>query len=574
MTKRAPALCAALAAVALLALPAAAGAQADRRPNIVFIMTDDQTRESARVMRYVQHWIGGRGTSFERAFATYPLCCPSRATALTGQYAHNHGVIHNAGPYGGYQRLNHRNALPVWLQSSGYRTIQLGRYLNGYGVQNDPAEIPPGWDEWNTTIDPTTFHYRNWLMNENGRIVGYPDERGEHQNDFFGRRAAELIEAAAPAPQPFFLQLTFPAPHSGKPRDPDDPDRSTPSPAPRHHDAFAGEPLPRPPSFNEADVSDKPAIVYDRDPLTAEQIAGITENYQQELESLLSVDEVVGRAIAALARSGELANTLIVFTSDNGFMHGEHRWPSEKVLPYEPSIRVPLLMRGPGVPAGRRERRMVANVDLVPTILDAANARPGRVLDGRSLLQLVSNPGVEWGREILLENGYGANRVPGYRAIRNERFLYVSHMSGERELYDLDRDPYELRNLDGELRYEGLQAALDTRLRTLRRCRGPRCRERPALGLALTARTRRGHRRVRCMRGRALRMQLVGRDRRYVRRADVFVGAARVTAVRRRPFRTVIRRGRLRSRGATRLRVRVTTADGRLVTLDRRLVTC
>ena len=575
MSKRAPVLCAATAAVALLALPAAVGAQTAPRPNIVFIMTDDQTRESVRVMRSVERGIAAPGTTFERSFATFPLCCPSRATALTGQYSHNHGVIHNAGPYGGYQRLNHANALPVWLQSAGYRTIQLGRYLNGYGVQNNPTQIPPGWTEWHATVDPTTFHYTNWLMNENGTIVGYAADRtGEHQTDFFGRRAVELIAEAAPSPQPFFLHLTFPAPHSGYPRDSDDPDRSTPYPARRHRDAFANEPLPRTPNFNEADVSDKPAIVYDREPLTPEEIAGITENYQQELESLLSVDEAIGRVIRALERSGELANTLIVFTSDNGFMHGEHRWPSEKVLPYEPSIRVPLVMRGPGIPAGRRERRMVANVDLVPTLLDAANARPGRVMDGRSLFQLVSDPGAEWGREILLENGFGANRVPAYRAIRNERFLYVSHTSGERELYDLSRDPFQLQNLDGDLRYEDVQLALAARLRTLRRCRGSRCRARPALGVALTARTRRGHRRVRCMPGRAVRMNLVGRDQRKVQRAEVFVGAARVAAVRRRPFRTIIRRGRLRSRGANRLRVRVTTRDGRVVTLDRRLVTC
>ena len=573
MTKRVPALCAALAAVATLALPAAAGAQPDSRPNIVFIMTDDQTRESLRVMRTVQGAIGGQGTTFERAFATFPLCCPSRATALTGQYPHNHGVIHNAGPNGGYQRLNHANALPVWLRNAGYRTIQLGRYLNGYGVQRAPTDVPAGWSDWHSTVDPTTFHYRNWLMNDNGSVRGYPDRPGEHQTDFFARRAVELIEAAAPAAQPFFLHLTFPAPHSGHPREPDDPDRSTPHPALRHRNAFANEPLPRPPNFNEADVSDKPAVTYDRDPLSPEQIAGITENYQQELESLLSVDEAVAHVIAALERSGELGNTLIVFTSDNGFMHGEHRWPGEKVVAYEPSIRVPLVMRGPGIPAGRRERRMVANVDLVPTLLDAANARAGRVMDGRSLFQLVSDPGAEWGREILLENGYGANRVPGYRAIRNERFLYVAHRTGDRELYDLERDPYQLQNLDGDLRYEDLQLAFGKRLRTLQRCRGSRCRARPALGLALTARTRRGQRRVRCMSGRSVRMHLVGRDQPYVRRADVFVGAARVTAVRRRPFRTIIRRGRLRSR-TNRLRVRVTTRDGRRVTLDRRLATC
>ena len=251
----------ALAAAALA--PAHAAGQAVARPNIVFVMTDDQTADSLRVMSKVRSGLLNQGTQFTRAVASYPLCCPSRATYLTGQYAHNHGVIHNAGAFGGYTRLDHTNALPVWLQQVGYRTIHVGRYLNGYGTQNpDPTEIPPGWNDWYSTLDPSTFDFKEWLMNENGRILRKPgsDHPGEYQTDYLGRRAGDMIRRAAPSSQPFFLSLTFPAPHSSDPIDSDDPPTlRTPSPAPRHRDAFAASPLPQPPSFNEARIGDKPA---------------------------------------------------------------------------------------------------------------------------------------------------------------------------------------------------------------------------------------------------------------------------------------------------------------------------
>ena len=170
------------------------------------------------------------------------------------------------------------------------------------------------------------------------------------------------------------------------------------------------------------------------------------ENWRQEIEALMGVDEGVAQIVEALRRTGELENTLIVYMSDNGFMHGEHRALAEKVLPYEESIRIPLVMRGPGVPPRRVDRRLVGNVDVPATILDAADAAPGRVLDGRSLLELLADPGAEWGRDILIENGKGANGIPTYRGIRTYRYLYIEHRTtGEYELYDLVEDPFQLR---------------------------------------------------------------------------------------------------------------------------------
>ena len=252
-----------------------------------------------------------------------------------------------------------------------------------------------------------------------------------------------MIKRAAPSSQPFFLSLTFPAPHSGDPVDPDDPPSlRTPSPAPRHRDAFAATPLPRPPSFNERRVRDKPQITAERRRITPTDFDAIQENYQQELESLLSVDDAVGNVLGALADAGELENTLIVYTSDNGFFHGEHRIRSEKVLPYWPAANVPLVMRGPGVLRGRTLKQLVANLDLAPTILEAAHAVPGRVQDGRSLFELMRDPTLQVGREIVHENGAGVNSVPQYRAIRNDRFLYVRHdTTGETSCTTCARTP-------------------------------------------------------------------------------------------------------------------------------------
>ena len=317
----------------LLALAAPAAAQ--ERPNVVVMMTDDQTLASLSSMPETNRLLGDEGTTFEQAIASFPLCCPARATALTGQYAHNHGVLHNAPPFGGFQALDHANTLPVWLQAAGYRTMHVGRYLNGYEYADG---VPPGYSDWHGSPHSGAFNYANWRVNENGTLRSYPsaDHPGEYQTDFTARRAGELIDRAAPGERPFFLQMWFVAPHRAGPRDPDDPSGlGTPSPAPRHRDSFAGVPLPRPPNFNEANMYDKPQVVADRPRLSPQKIAAVEENWRQEMETLRAVDEAVAHVVGTLERTGELDNTLILFTSDNGFMHGEHRALAEKVLLYE-----------------------------------------------------------------------------------------------------------------------------------------------------------------------------------------------------------------------------------------------
>ena len=516
----------ALVAIAVV-LGACGGSSEPRqqsRPNVLVLLTDDQTLESMRVMSGVRSELGGAGTTFERSFVSNPLCCPSRATLYTGQYTHNHGVIGNRPPEGGYGRLDKSEWLPVWLQRAGYRTVHIGKFMNRYGQDSPPTEIPPGWNEWYTSVDPSTYRFTGYELNENGVVTSYPT----YSTDEYSRRAADVVRRLAPGAQPFFLSVAYLAPHSGAPGEPDDPAGiPTPMPAPRHRDLFAAEPLPVTPAFNEADVSDKPTFVRLRPPLSADQVAGVTENYRQGLESLLAVDEGIVRVVDALRAAGELENTLIVFTSDNGYFYGEHRVPYGKVMVYEPSIRVPLILRGPGVPAGQRRRQLVTNADLAPTILEAAGAQPaGRVPDGRSLFPLLRDRGLEWGRELLVEGAPGILAV-AYAAVRNDRFVYAEHDNGERELYDLRRDPDQLDNLVGEPGLAGVEARLAERLAALQTCAGRACWRGPRLRLALRA----------C--------------RATVRGAP-------------------LERVRLRRRGA-RIRARAVTRDGRVVTLDRRL---
>jgi N-acetylglucosamine-6-sulfatase len=564
--------------LALLCLPVFAflltAGPALARPNVVVLMTDDQTLASLSSMPQTNALLAAQGTVFEQTTSTFPLCCPSRATALTGQYSHNHQIVHNVGDFGGHRKLSHANTLPVWLQGAGYRTMFLGRYLNGYEYSDG---VPPGWDEWHGAPHSSAFNYQRWRVNENGSLVEYPVKQhpDEYLTDYHGRRASELIESAAPAEQPFYLQVWFVAPHTARPRDPDDPRGiATPSPAPRHRDAFAATPMPLPPSFNEAAVLDKPQVVSDSPLFDSATIAGIEENWRQEQESLMAVDEAVARIVGTLERTGELANTLIVYTSDNGYMHGEHRAKAGKVWPYEPSSRVPLIMRGPGVPAGLRDPRPVANIDVAPTIVDAADAQAQRVLDGRSLFGLMADPGVWWGRDILLENGRGANSVPPYRAIRTGRFVYVQHLStGEYELYDLERDPYQLDNLDGVPRYAAVQRDLARRLRLLRHCAGRGCQKAPGLRLGVRS-AGRPVEAGRCARGTDLRLRLAGRDRERVTSAVAFVRGRRVARVAGGPISQSIRRPRIRAGRRYLLRVKAELRDGRIYTLDRRLRAC
>src|SRR5215208_4731301 len=554
-----------LLAGALVLLPGAAAQAAHDatapRPNIVVVWSDDQTLEEMRFLPKTQALIGREGVTFTNYFDSFSLCCPTRATFLTGQYAHSNGVEGNALPSGGYYKLDSTKTLPVWLQRAGYRTALVGKYLNQYGTRN-PAEVPPGWTDWHGSVDPTTYRYSNFTLNENGRLTTYcaTGTAECYSTDVYTQKAVEIIRASAPSAQPFFLWVTPLAPHSGQPRDPDDPPNlASPSPAPRYANRYANEPLPMPPSFNEADVSDKPRGIRNRALLGPARINAIRENYQQRAESLLAVDDMVEQIVGALRASGELGNTLLMFSSDNGFFHGEHRVPNGKVLLYEPSIHLPLLIRGPGVPRGQRRTQLAVSADWAPTILAAAHATAtGRVLDGASLWPLILDPGKELGRDIVLENGPGARN---FKALRTLHYKYAEYANGDRELYDLIRDPSELTNVVADPRNAALQAILATRLARVRDCHGAACRERPDARLVVhTPRSGRCYRSPVSLEVRGVGVERVvfqtnGRSRLADMRAP-FVATLRVASSR------------------NRVRVRVSSVGDRLVTVDRTLTIC
>ena len=463
------------------------------RPNVVVLMTDDQTVSDLEVMHHTRRLLGRHGISFADSYVSYPVCCPSRATYLSGQYAHNHHVMGLYPPSGGYARFDRGNSLPVWLEHAGYATAHIGKYLNGYGSEL-PADVPPGWTEWYGAVDKSTYEMWGYTLNENGELHTYGSPFVQdprlYQTDVFRRRAVSFIRRRAPARRPFFLSVAFVAPHHEVPFV-----RARTGhlvrPAPRDAGALDYDPLPASPAFAEASIADKPAFLRRHGPLDAQEIAMIAARRRDRQESLLAVDDAVKAIVAALRRSGELNNTYILFTSDNGYMQGEHDVPSGKMLPYEPSTAVPLLLRGPGIPAHTVSHELVANIDLAPTILDAANARPGKPVDGRSLLPFAREPRKRSRRPLLHETGGrryilardedlgGAadlRRVMSYRAVRTRRWLWVEYHDGARELYDRRADPDELHSLHADPSYRVVRARLHRILRRLDTCRGEACR--------------------------------------------------------------------------------------------------
>ncbi len=451
--------------------PSQASAAAQGRPNIIVVEDDDQTSESMKVMTHVNSLIGDQGVTFANSFVNFSLCCPSRATFLTGQYAHNHGVMNNQPPNGGFPRFESLHAtdnLAVWLQRAGYYTAMIGKYLNDY--KNKPP-VPPGWTEWHATA-PYDQRVYSYPINNNGILHNYGQDPTDFKQDVLTRKATDYVNRRAPSTQPFFLWLTYTAPHNGGPPTSNPPQncQNAAKPAPRDAHAFDNEPLPKPPNFNEQDVSDKPKSIQSLPRLSPGDISTIQRKYRCELESLLSVDVGVQKVVNALKQKGELDNTLLIYTSDNGFFHGEHRIPDEKTNLYEESIRVPLEMRGPGLPQGVTVDPLVINADLAPTVVDAANANHGSVkMDGQSLFQVARHPILDRDRELLIEE-------PSFKAIRTERYLYAEHSSGAKELYDLQNDPYELHSLHADPAYASVKNQLTSRLHKLKHCAGKTCR--------------------------------------------------------------------------------------------------
>ncbi len=415
-------------------------AKATPKPNIIVIMTDDQQTDlMGKYMPNVRDRLQKRGMTFEKAYVTTSTCCPSRAGFLSGMYTHNTGVWFNKPPQGGFQTFVKidKQTLPVWLNKAGYRTSFVGKYMNGYPDTRGKKYVPPGWDDWHAI---TKGRYFDFCMNENKKEKCYGKKAADYSTDVFNRIAIDFIKKANKTKKPFYLQIATNAPHGdGRVED----DHSPPVIAPRHRNKCPNVPKHRPPNFNESDMSDKPSWVKKKKKLTAQQINRIDRFRSAQACALKAVDEMVDDIVKTLRQTNQLDNTMIIFMGDNGYSMGEHRITS-KACYYEGCSRVPLVISYPKVTKqSQKTQQLATNLDVTATILDAAGvAIPGRV-NGKSLLPILSDPNKKIHEGILLEETVSGKTY----AIRTDEYKYIEIGDGEKELYDLKNDPYELNNL-------------------------------------------------------------------------------------------------------------------------------
>ncbi|CAI7974351.1 N-acetylglucosamine-6-sulfatase [Frankia sp. Hr75.2] len=506
--------CVALAAMAAAALSGSSSdptagrlsavnaAATTEQPNFVFILADDldqTTSPSWEAMPQTAALIRDTGLTFTDGFAPTPICCPARGTILTGKYGHNTGVLTNAGDVGGWATFagngNEDHTFAKYLSDGGYRTGLAGKYMNG--IEDDPTHIPPGWSEWYGSVDNNFYTGYNYTLNENGTLVQYggTEDPANYSTDVVATKSTDFIRRAAADDSPFFWYAASTAPHLPLP------------PAPRHADnPFADATAPRTPNYDEPDVSDKPWWLQESAQERSARVAAINDtDYQDRMGSLYALDEMVAGIVQTLRDTGELDNTYLVFTSDNGYNLGSHRL-TQKMAPYEESIRVPLVVAGPGVTVGTDDH-MVALIDLAPTFLDLAGVPIPADIDGQSLAPLLhgesptswrtdllgqyAGPGIDGQDGVVQEQVENITGVfldlPPWSALRTEDYLYVRWYDvdraprvHERELYDLTADPYQLTNLlatpQGKTENATLVAELDARLDTLTTCSGASCR--------------------------------------------------------------------------------------------------
>jgi len=439
------------------------------RPNIVLILSDDQRFDTidathsvdglgtTPVMPTVLNEIVNKGVRFDNSFVTTDLCAPSRSSLLTSKYSHTTGVHDNGGSDGGFAAFNDASTLPVWLKAAGYHTGMYGKYINGYNL--GAPYIPPGWDEWHAFKNVAYFNY---TLEDNGSEVAYGSADADYSTDVLRDLAVQFIQSA-PSGQPFFLYFAPKAPHAPE------------TPAPRHAGMFSGTPPWRPPNYNEADVSDKPAWVQ------AINLWGPTKQNNQDnfdrhqLECLQSVDEAVAALLQALTDSGQLDNTIIIYASDNGYSWGSHRW-EPKQCEYEECMRVPLAIRyKPLAPLPRVETGFGLNIDHGLTLSELAGATPDPGAEGLSMVRLLDGTTPSWRTDFLEEHWDGTpgdetdvGSIPTYAAVRGTPWKYNELVTHEIELYHQQNDPFELTNVAGDPGNAATVAALALRLRELR----------------------------------------------------------------------------------------------------------
>jgi arylsulfatase A-like enzyme len=447
-----------------------------RRPNIVFILTDDLSMNLLQYMPHVramQH----DGLTFNDYFVSDSLCCPSRSSIFTGNFPHDTKVFNNVGRRGGfrefYDRGEEQHTFAVALQNAGYRTAMMGKYLNGYGQQKGSVPglpytyVPPGWSEWD--VAGWGYPEFNYSLNYNGELQQYGSQPKDYLTDVLARKGVDFIDTSAATGQPFFLELATFAPHSPY------------TPAPRDAAEFPGLRAPRPPNFDKL-PTDPPRWLAHRPRLDGGQIAKIDSVFRRRAQAVSAVDQMIGQIEGALAANGLSSDTYLVFSSDNGLHTGEYRLMPGKMTAFDTDIHVPLVISGPGIPAGTTSDAMTENVDLAKTFTQIGGTNLSG--DGHSLVPLFGGgfTPADWRNAILVEHR-GANLVPSdpdfqrsasgsptsYEAMRTRRFLYVEYSDGEREIYNLVNDPFELHNLAGGLTLLQLEE-LHAEMLNLERC--------------------------------------------------------------------------------------------------------
>jgi N-acetylglucosamine-6-sulfatase len=448
-----------LVVLAIMTVPAAGclskKAEVPERPNIILVLTDDQDASTLPHMPYVAGEFQANATTFPNATYNFPLCCPSRVSILRGQYTHNHRVWENIEPEGGYERFvevgDDDSHVARWLDEEGYSTGMFGSYLNGYAPRRDDPK-PEGWDRF----VPRGLSYK-----------GKRHSPEAYEDEVIKENAMRWLKQRVPGRRPLFAWISFYAPH--EPYDFD----------PHYRDRFTEVPLPKPPSFDEKDVSDQPEYVANWPQLTEEGVRELARDHQDRLRALLTPDDAVKSIVELLEAEGELDDTYIVFWSDNGFMMGQHGLLAKRHA-YLESISFPMIVRGPGVLRGASDPRVVMNQDLAPTFAEIGHADTPAFVDGRSMLPILDGTG-PWREVALIEAPESPSRlrpelrVPSYRGLRAEDYTYVEYATGEREYYDLPGDPHQLTNAYASLD-ETRKAALREKTRALAECAGANCR--------------------------------------------------------------------------------------------------
>lgn len=408
------------------------GGTVDR--NVVVINADDLPTSLWDYLPRTRELLSPSGIEFTNHIVSTSTCCPSRVSLFSGLEPQNHGVINNVQPFGSAARYDHDRSFVVSLQEAGYATGHYGKYLNGFNAIQ--PFVPPGWDDFHALVfrDSDFRGYYEYGILENGESVLYGTEPEVYSTRLFGERTVDFIDANAGV-NPFFAYYAPFAPH-------------TPAIAEEAYDGTLDDlEVPVPPNFNEDDVSDKPRWVQESEPLTDERVEALEQQYRDMAESLATLDEMVVDIVDALERGGVMDDTLIVFASDNGLLLGAHR-QTAKECPYDECVRTPLLIHHPDATVVGTSTALVSPTDYAPTILDWLDVQPGWQMDGYSMLSAFTDSGW-YGRDAKLIQVLGRpfNQNRNFIGLRTETHTYVEYTTGERELYDLVADPFQLDNV-------------------------------------------------------------------------------------------------------------------------------